>query len=153
MNFAHFYRSSRNGRLLALAMLVLALACVPGLARSADNDKREDRAEQRVKSMHEKLMITAAQEPLWSKVADVMREDARKLDTLASTRTEHAQDRNAVEDLKSYSEITDAHAEGLRRLTAAFTPLYDGMSETQKKAADKLFRGAGKGGMHAVKDK
>ena len=46
----------------------------------------------------------------------------------------------AVDDLKSYSEIADAHADGLKKFTPAFEPLYAGMSDAQKKSADTLFR-------------
>ena len=46
----------------------------------------------------------------------------------------------AIDDLKSYSEIADAHADGLKKFIPAFEPLYAGMSDAQKKSADTLFR-------------
>jgi hypothetical protein len=52
----------------------------------------------------------------------------------------------AIADLKSYSEITDAHAEGLRKFIAAFQPLYDSMPDAQKKEADMVFQGHHGGG-------
>ena len=53
---------------------------------------------------------------------------------------------NAVDDLKSYSEITEAHARGLKRFISVFEPLYASMSDAQKKDADTLFRHRGRGG-------
>ena len=51
---------------------------------------------------------------------------------------------NAVDDLKSYGEITDAHADGIKKFTPVFATLYDSMSDAQKKQADTLFRHGGK---------
>jgi hypothetical protein len=47
---------------------------------------------------------------------------------------------SAVEDLKSYSEIAEAHADGLKKFIPVFEPLYASMSDAQKKDADKLFK-------------
>jgi hypothetical protein len=69
-----------------------------------------------------------------------MRDNARNLDTLSQARRQTA-GMTAVEDLQSYSQIADAHAEGLRRFVPAFTALYDSMSDAQKKQADALFHG------------
>jgi hypothetical protein len=46
----------------------------------------------------------------------------------------------AVGDLKSYGEIIDAHADGIKKLIPVFTALYASMSDAQKKAADTCFR-------------
>jgi hypothetical protein len=45
----------------------------------------------------------------------------------------------AVEDLKAYGEITDVHAEGIKKFVSAFEPLYNSMSDAQKKNADNIF--------------
>jgi periplasmic protein CpxP/Spy len=45
----------------------------------------------------------------------------------------------AVEDLKTYQEFTQAHLDGLKNLTSAFSSLYDSMSDQQKKNADEVF--------------
>jgi hypothetical protein len=47
----------------------------------------------------------------------------------------------AVDDLKSYGEIADAHADGIKKLTPVFAALYASMSDAQKKEADAIFRG------------
>ena len=46
----------------------------------------------------------------------------------------------AIDDLNSYSAITGAHLEGIKKFTTAFSTLYDEMSPAQKKEADTLFR-------------
>jgi hypothetical protein len=46
----------------------------------------------------------------------------------------------AVDDLKSYAEITDAHADGIKKFTPVFATLYAGMPDAQKKNADGVFR-------------
>jgi len=97
------------------------------------------RVEARIKDMHTRLMITQAQEDQWSKVAQVMRDNAKQMDALAKTRAERAA-MSAVQDLKSYGEISEAHADGIKKVTPVFSTLYDSMSAKQKKAADGVFR-------------
>jgi hypothetical protein len=94
--------------------------------------------------MHARLKITPAQEDQWAKVAGVMRENAKSMDALARIRSEQAKAMNAVEDLKSYGDITEAHADAIKRLVPVFAELYVGMSDAQKKEADTMFRRAGR---------
>jgi len=103
-----------------------------------------DRDEQRIKSLHDKLKITPAQEVLWSKVAEVMRSNDEKIDALANARHDKASTMTAVDDLRSYGEITEAHAAGIRAFTPVFASLYDSMSTEQKTNADDVFRTAGR---------
>ena len=99
-----------------------------------------DRTEKRITDLHAKLAITPAQEPLWSSVADVMRDNAKKMDELTQARTQNATTMTAVDDLKSYGAIADAHADGIKKFTPAFSALYDSMSDEQKATADSMFR-------------
>jgi protein CpxP len=127
-------------RLMAAAALVATLAVVPGVSLAADKDAQEDRAELRIKDMHAKLKITPAQEELWAKVAQATRDNSKTMDALTQARADHAKDMTAVDDLKSYGEITEAHADGVKKLTPVFADLYASMSDAQKKEADTLFR-------------
>lgn len=135
-------------RALAVAALVATIAFAPGpvIAAKAIAAKAssEDRVEARIKDMHAKLKIIKAQEDQWAKVAQVMRDNAKTMDALTQARFEHAKTMTAVDDLKSYGEITDAHADGIKKFTPVFATLYGGMSDAQKKEADALFRQAGK---------
>ena len=127
-------------RLLAALVLIVTLAFAPGVILAADKNDHQDRAELRIQDLHAKLKITAAQEEQWGKVAQTMRDDAKFIDALVQARMEHAKEMTAIDDLKSYGEIADAHADGIKKLTAVFGPLYASMSDPQKLAADNLFR-------------
>ena len=99
-----------------------------------------DRDEQRIKGLHDRLSITPAQAPLWGKVAEVMRSNDRVVDKLAKARHDNAMHMTAVEDLRSYGELTEAHAAGIRAFAPVFETLYDSMSAAQKTNADNVFR-------------
>jgi hypothetical protein len=103
-----------------------------------------ERVEARIRNMHAALHITQKQEEQWAKVAQVMRENAKAMDALTQARFDHASTMTAVEDLKSYAEITDAHADGIKKFTPVFATLYDSMSDAQKKDADTMFRHGGR---------
>ena len=129
-----------SARLIASAALAATLVFAPGVALAIDKDAHEDRTELRIKDLHAKLKITSAQEEQWGKVAQAMLDDAKIMDALTQTRVDHAKDMTAVDDLKSYGEIADAHANGIKKLTPVFADLYTSMSDVQKKEADTLFR-------------
>jgi hypothetical protein len=137
------YRFTYLAARAVAAALFATLAFAPGPVLAA-KDSGGDRVEARIKNMHAKLKITQAQEEQWAKVAQVMRENAKSLDALTDARFKNAKTMNAVDDLKSYGEITDAHADGIKRFTPVFATLYAGMSDAQKKEADELFRHGGR---------
>jgi len=101
----------------------------------------------RINSLHRRLHITKAQDAQWETVAQVMRENATAMEALAHERYENADKMTAVDDLRSYSALADAHADGLKKFVPVFAQLYDSMSPAQKKIADTLFRNR----MHAHK--
>lgn len=127
-------------RLFAAATLASTLAFAPGMVLAADHDAHQDRTELRIKDMHAKLKITPAEEDQWGKVADAMRGNAKNMDNLIQARLEHAKGMTAIDNLKSYSEIAEARADGVKKLIPVFSDLYANMSDTQKKEADTLFR-------------
>ncbi|WP_244896624.1 Spy/CpxP family protein refolding chaperone [Paraburkholderia phenazinium] len=94
----------------------------------------------RINSLHARLQITADQESLWQPVAQVMRDNASTMDSLRQSRTANANNMSAVDDLRSYGQVVDAHADGIKKLTSAFEALYNSMSDTQKHNADLIFR-------------
>jgi Spy/CpxP family protein refolding chaperone len=97
-----------------------------------------DRVELRIKQLHSELKITPEQEPQFDAVAQAMREDAKGMEDAIAQRRE-AKSMTAVDDLKAYQAIADAHAQGLQKLIPAFQALYDTMSPEQKKNADAVF--------------
>jgi osmotically-inducible protein OsmY len=112
--------------------------------RAASTASRVDRVEDRITMLHSTLNITPAQEALWTNVTQVMRDNAKTMDALTKTRVDQAKTMNAVEDLKSYTEITKAHTEGLTKFLPAFEALYASMSDAQKAEANTMFRGHGR---------
>ena len=149
---AHQFTNPTALVILAVAFFVtIAFAMAnPSPAVSADPAQKHpakvskvDRTEARIKDLQAKLKITPAQEEQWNKVTQVMRDNAKTMDALMQARFEKAKAMTAVEDLKSYSEITQAHADGLKNFIPAFEALYASMSDDQKKDADTLFRYGG----------
>ncbi|CAB3760039.1 Spy/CpxP family protein refolding chaperone [Paraburkholderia humisilvae] len=94
----------------------------------------------RIDNLHTRLQITAAQESLWQPVAQAMRDNASTMDSLRQSRAATANSMSAIDDLRAYGQVVDAHADGVRKLTSAFEPLYNSMSDTQKHNADLIFR-------------
>lgn len=135
----------RGPRLLAVLGIAATLTIAPGLSLGANKDPHEVRAEQRVSDMHTKLKITTAQQTQWAVVSAIMLDNAKVMDALTQKRTDQVRTMTAVDDLVSYGELSEAHTAGIKKLTPAFTALYDTMSDVQKKQADALFRhGEGK---------
>jgi hypothetical protein len=125
-----------------LAFMVLVTA-TPSVAASAGASKAV-RVETRIKELHSKLKIAPEQEESWNKVAQAMRDNETTMEALVKARSEKAGTMSAVDDLKSYGGIVEAHSNGIKNFITAFEPLYTGMSDAQKKSADILFRHPGR---------
>lgn len=106
---------------------------------AAARPAKANRVEARIKSLHQQLKITPAQEPQWNAVAQVMRDNARTVSTLIHERAQKAASMTAPDDLRAYQTIADAHAAGIKALIPAFDALYATMSNEQKKNADAVF--------------
>ncbi|SAL00492.1 Spy/CpxP family protein refolding chaperone [Caballeronia ptereochthonis] len=118
----------------ASAPAVQSAASAPAVA------KREARVEERIAQLHSSLKITPQQEEQWSKFADVMRENGRTMADLYRQRIAQRDTMSALDDMKQYEQITQANADGTKRLVEAFEPLYTSLSPEQKKLADSSFR-------------
>jgi periplasmic protein CpxP/Spy len=92
--------------------------------------------------LHAQLHITAAQDAQWRTFADTMRENARAIDQAAAQRADQLATMNAVQDLQSYEQLTEAHVERLQKLIPAFQALYNVMPPEQQQIADRIFRGS-----------
>jgi len=132
-----------GARALAAAALIATFAFASGPVIAA-KDTSAERVEARIKDMHAKLKITQAQEEQWAKVAKVMRDNEKVMEPLINSRMEKYKTMTAIDDLKSYGEITDAHADAIKRFTPIFATLYASMSDAQKKDSDTMFRRVGK---------
>lgn len=101
--------------------------------------RHEARVEQRIAYLHRQLKITAAEEPQWKTFADTMRENGDTMGRLYRERMENHQS-NAIDDMKQYADLAQAHADGAKKLAEAFAPLYDSFPAEQKALADTTFR-------------
>jgi periplasmic protein CpxP/Spy len=108
-------------------------------AASAAAGKHERNVEDRIAYLHSQLKITPAQETQWSAFADVMRNNAETMGTLFQQR-KAATNQSALDDMKQYTAIAQAHADGMNKLVGAFEPLYNSFSPEQKTLADETFR-------------
>ena len=143
----------RTGRVIAAAAILpamlFAVSSTATFARAADTPtssssshragSSRDAVESRISDLHKKLRITADQQDLWNDMAQVMRANAKKMRDNVSERSSRLKTMNAVDDLRSYQQITDEHADGLKRLLPAFEALYAKMSPAQQKNADHVF--------------
>jgi hypothetical protein len=118
-----------------------------------------ERVEARIKELHDKLGVTADQESKWKDVADAMRDTAKDVRAKIAERDDKTSDKpiTAVEELKTYAALAEAHYDGAKRIISPFEKLYDAMSPEQKKDADELFANrhmrsaaAGLGGHHPI---
>jgi hypothetical protein len=116
-------------------------AATPPAVASDAAGARTETVEQRIVDMHQKLMITVAQEAAWASVAQVMRDNSTAMEKLiAANKAKKAEDMTALDDLMTYQSFAQAHLDGLQKLTASFTTLYEAMPDAQKKVADQTFR-------------
>jgi hypothetical protein len=113
-------------------------------ASDAHAAKREARVEERIAYLHTQLKITPAQETQWKTFADVMRANGQNMGRLYRQRAQAEQTQSALDNMKQYALLAQAHADDMKQLVDAFEPLYDSMSPEQKKLADTTFREHGR---------
>ena len=99
--------------------------------------ERGMRLDKHIAELHAQLKITAAEEVQWKAVAQTMRDNANSMD-IAMDKREGAVG-SAIDDLNAYGEVVQSHADGIKKLSAVFSALYDSMSADQKKTADDVF--------------
>src|SRR5579885_3120537 len=99
-----------------------------------------ERVEAHIRQLHDQLQITPAEKVQWDKFAAVMRANARAMDRDFAEREQKFATMNAVENMRSYERIAEAHADHLRKLVPAFAALYDVMPAQQKRLTDQVFR-------------
>jgi periplasmic protein CpxP/Spy len=108
----------------------------------------ERNVDDRIAYLHSQLKITSAQEAQWKTFADVMRSNGEAMSQLFQQR-KAATNVSALDDMKQYATIAQAHADGMKKLVDAFDPLYNSLSPEQKKLADTTFhRGGPEGAPH-----
>ncbi|MEK7754127.1 MAG: Spy/CpxP family protein refolding chaperone, partial [Acidobacteriota bacterium] len=103
--------------------------------------------EGRLAFLKTELKITSAQEPQWTKFADVVRSTAKSAEGKNAGAAKPAMMQGgmkastAPDRLAHYEKTLTARLETVRALKAAVDPLYASLSDDQKKVADELLMG------------
>jgi periplasmic protein CpxP/Spy len=117
-----------------------AAAASPLATQPAPGTNAEQRVETHIRQLHAQLRITPAEQPQWELFAQVMRDNARDMDQAFMQRAQQYPTMNAVQNMQSYQQIAEAHAQHLQKLVPAFDSLYNAMPEQQKQLTDQVFR-------------
>ncbi len=126
-------------RIMTSAVL-LTMVFGAALAQTPDpSSSAQSAVTKHINALHSSLKITAAEESQWSTVAATMRANASDLDGAINKRSANAGNATAIDDLNSYADIAQAHADGIKKLATAFSALYAAMPDEQKKVADQVF--------------
>jgi Spy/CpxP family protein refolding chaperone len=146
--------SIATGILSALLIVGAATALAPATAQQQPAPQPQHErplpgrhVEGRIAYMWAELRITPAQQAQWDQVATAMRAQAAKMDEMArQMRGRRDQPSNAIDQLDRRAQMAEMHATNAKAFAAAFKPLYDSLSDDQKKSADELFGRRGHGG-------
>lgn len=133
-----FAAATLFGSLVIAAPLAFA---APATTEPAMASAKADPVEAHIKELHNKLNITAAQQTQWDSLVQVMRDNAKAMSDLQKQRGQDAKAMTAVDAVKSYQAVIEAHEAGMAKFVPAFQALYDSMSNAQKASADSMFRG------------
>jgi len=129
-----------GGSLLATRDAAAQASTTPPQAQESRPERHVDptrHVEGRIAFLRAELKITDAQAPQFDRLAQAMRENAQERHQLFEQgRADRPE--SAVERLETRLHIGQLHTRQTERLLAAFKPLYDGLSEEQKKTADEL---------------
>lgn len=97
--------------------------------------------EGRVAFLKAELKITSSQEAAWRAVEKVMRENAAELGKLREELiASKDKSQSAAERLDRRARFAETRAKEIAAFASAFKPLYDQLSDDQRKAADALFQ-------------
>ena len=117
-----------------------APSAAPSSGSAAPSAPTQAAVDQRIKMLQSQLGITEAQMPLWSAFTQAMRDNAAATDALFTQRAGAVATMSAPDNMHSYAQIARAYADNTERLATAFDSLYASLSDTQKQAADTMFR-------------
>lgn len=144
-------RHASQAAALVLALAATAVASAPAAAQMPPETRRHGEMDARpgdmpglhveghIAFLKTELAITAAQEPLWDKVAATMREDVAEMrSAIAQARAGRQAPETALTHLETRARLAALRAAGEARFLAAFRPLYEALSPEQRKSADEL---------------
>jgi|GEM_PF-1591030 protein CpxP len=91
--------------------------------------------EANIAQLHQRLAITPAQEPQFSALANIMRQNARMMPAGPPPAN-----LNAVDGLRLAIQYGQQEIDGMRRMLPALQALYAVLTPAQRQAADQAFR-------------
>lgn len=97
-----------------------------------------ERVEGRIAFLHAELQITDAQVKLWDAYADALRDNAKRLKDSGGGMMAGMQGSGLLGQLDAQEKVFSARLEGIKAMKASLTPLYEALTEDQRKAADEL---------------
>jgi len=121
---------------MSVAALMFAAQAVAATAATTPGQA----VEARITSLKTALQITPEEGPAWSVFAQAMRDNATSTDALFSQRASRAASMSALDNMNSYAEVAHTYADDTQKLATAFGVLYGQLSDSQKHAADAVFR-------------
>lgn len=124
----------------AWAQTPASSAVAASSAPAGHSGQRHAFLENRLAELHAQLKITTAEAPLWDAFAQTMRNSSAATEQAYADRAAKLSSMNADDAMKSYADLAQLHADNTEKLAKAFSPLYAGLSDEQKKTADVLFR-------------
>ncbi|MEJ0068920.1 MAG: Spy/CpxP family protein refolding chaperone [Pseudomonadota bacterium] len=149
MTLRHVFVGISSALLLAGTVTVLmpesGSAQQPAPAAADQQHKREwplpsRHIEGRIAFMRAELKITGAQERQWDLVASAMRANAQRMDQMAQQmRANRGQAATAIDRLDQRARFTEVRLANDKSFADAFRPLYQSLSDDQKKSADEMF--------------
>jgi periplasmic protein CpxP/Spy len=122
-------------------MLLAEASASSATTEPASPATKSDPVKARIKELHRKLHITVAQQTQWYNLVQVMRDNAKAMYDLQKERAQDAKGMSAIDAVKSYQAVIEAHEVGMAKFVPAFQALYESMSDAQKATADAMFRG------------
>ena len=137
-------RISFGARAAAVAAVGVLILTVPMVGSSSSKESSGKASggdvEMRIKTLRTELKITPQQESAWNDVAQAMRENAKSMEDIRARQAAEEKSATAPDMITAYGKTMDAHAEAVHKFADTFQPLYDSMSDAQKKTADSVFR-------------
>jgi hypothetical protein len=117
-----------------------ATAAGPKQVALQEKTQHGDDVETRINTLHRELKITPQQEQAWGAVAQQMRDNAKARADVHARQTASENTATAPDMISAYAKTAEVQAEAAQKFARVFQPLYDGMSDQQKKTADAVFQ-------------
>lgn len=143
-----------NARSLFIAAGASALLAMPAMAQTAAPpasappavaapraaEHNPGAVEHRIEQLHTQLRITPQEQSQWDAFAQTMRQNADTMRTAINQRASQMDGMDAVQNMQSYAQLAQVHAQDMQQMASAFQALYQDMTPEQRQNADQLFR-------------